>query len=227
MATTRSAPRSTGSDARKRAARIVEGLEALYPDAAVALEYDTPFQLLCAVIMSAQTTDVTVNRVTPELWRRFPTPESLASADPADVEDVIRSTGFYRNKARNIIGAARAVVSEHGGEVPRSMAELVALPGVARKSANIVLSSAFGVVEGIAVDTHVLRLASRWGLTDHTDPVKVEADLMSLIDRDHWGSLSLRIQLHGRGVCEARRPACGACSLATLCPSAFKVKGWR
>lgn len=198
-----------------------------YPRAAIALKYDSAFQLLVAVILSAQTTDVGVNKVTPVLFAAYPDAESLASADPADIERIIHPTGFFRNKTKNIQGAARAVVADHGGEVPDTMAELITLPGVARKTANIVLANAYGVIDGIAVDTHVGRLSRRLGFTKHDDPVKVEADLMALFPRETWMELTYRIIEHGRAVCTAQRPACGACVVAALCPSAFKIKGWR
>lgn len=227
MPRTSAKPRKPPKALVERAGTIIDRLEKLYPDARIALEFDTPFHLLCAVIMSAQTTDVTVNRVTPELWSRFPTPEALASADIAEVERIIHSTGFYHSKAKNIQATARAIVSDFGGEVPATMEELITLPGVARKTANIVLNSAFGIVVGIAVDTHVLRLSQRWGLTKATDPVKVERDLMAVFEERCWDSLSFRIQLHGRQVCNAKRPICGECGLADVCPSAYRVKGWR
>lgn len=214
-------------DRQARAREIHSRLKKLYPDAKIALDYRDEFQLLVAVILSAQTTDATVNKVTPTLFARYPTPEALASADPADVEAIIRPTGFFRNKAKNIIGAAQRIVAEYGGHVPDTMEDLLTLPGVARKTANIVLYNAFGKTEGVAVDTHVLRLARRLGLSDHADPNKVERDLMALFPREEWGPLTYRLIEHGRAVCDAKRPACGACALADLCPSAFKVKGWR
>jgi endonuclease III len=214
-------------DDRERASEIERRLAAHYPHAAIALRYDSDFQLLVAVILSAQTTDVGVNKVTPVLFARFPTAEKLAAADPAEVEEIVRATGFFRNKTKNIMGAARRIVAEYDGRVPGTMEELLTLPGVARKTANIVLGNAFGVVEGIAVDTHVLRLAQRLGLSDRDDPVKVERDLMMLFSQAVWFKLTYQLIEHGRAVCDAKRPICGACALSDLCPSAFKIKGWR
>jgi endonuclease-3 len=214
-------------DTKARAQAIDERLKQAYPDARIALRYTDEFQLLVAVILSAQTTDVGVNKVTPVLFERFPTAEALAAADPAEVESIIRPTGFFRNKTKNIIGAARAIVAEHGGRVPDTMEELTALPGVARKTANIVLYNAFGKTEGIAVDTHVFRLAHRLGLSAHDDPNKVERDLMALFPKEEWGPLTYRLIEHGRAVCDAKRPICGQCVLADLCPSAYAVQGWR
>jgi endonuclease-3 len=170
---------------------------------------------------------VTVNAVTPDLFAAYPDAEALASADPADVERLVHKTGFFRNKTKNIMGAARMIVAEYDGEVPESMEELVKLPGVARKTANIVLFNAFGVLDGIAVDTHVLRLSKRLGLSKNTDAKKVEQDLMKLFPREDWGLVTYRLIDHGRAICDAKRPVCGACVLADICPSAFKEKGWR
>jgi endonuclease-3 len=220
-------PRTPPPAQRERAMRIYDLLGEAYPAAHIALTYDSAFQLLVAVILSAQTTDVGVNKVTPVLFAAYPDAESLAAADTADIERIVHPTGFFRNKTRNIQGAARAIVAEHDGRVPDTMAELITLPGVARKTANIVLANAYGVIDGIAVDTHVLRLSARLGLTKHDDPVKVEADLMALFPRDVWMDLTYRVIEHGRAVCSGQRPACGACVLADLCPSAFRVKGWR
>lgn len=211
----------------QRAAEIDARLKTLYPRASIALRYETDFQLLVAVILSAQTTDVGVNKVTPALFERYPTPEALAAADPADVEAIVHPTGFFRNKTKNIMGAATRIVAEHGGRVPDTMEELLTLPGVARKTANIVLYNAFGRAEGIAVDTHVFRLAHRLGFSQHKDTDKVERDLMALFPREEWGALTYRLIEHGRAVCDAKRPICGQCVLADLCPSAFQVTGWR
>jgi endonuclease-3 len=191
------------------------------------LRYASEFQLLVAVILSAQTTDVGVNKVTPILFERFPTPQTLADADPAKVEEIVHPTGFFRNKTKNIMGAARTIVAEFDGCVPDTMEELLTLPGVARKTANIVLYNAFGKSEGIAVDTHVFRLAHRLGLSSEEDPNKVERDLMALLPREEWGPLTYRLIEHGRAICDAKRPICGQCVLAELCASAFTVKGWR
>ncbi|HET6497687.1 MAG TPA: endonuclease III [Coriobacteriia bacterium] len=211
----------------ERASAIMERLAGLYPDAHTMLRYDGPFQLLISVILSAQTTDAGVNKVTPALFESFPDARSLASADPAAVEELIRPTGFFRNKTKAIMGAARMITAEYDGEVPDTMDDLVRLPGVARKTANIVISNAFGKIEGIAVDTHVFRLAHRFGLSAEKDPDKVERDLMGLFPRDEWFHINYRFIDHGRAVCTAKRPACGACALSDLCPSAFTVAGWR
>lgn len=209
------------------AAAVDATLKSLYPRASIALTYATDFQLLVAVILSAQTTDIGVNKVTPVLFERFATPEALAEADPAHVEEIVRPTGFFRNKTKNIIGAARRIVAEYGGRVPDTMEDLITLPGVARKTANIVLYNAFGTAEGVAVDTHVSRLSQRLGLSSHTDPDKIERDLMALFPREEWGPLTYRLIEHGRAVCDAKRPICGQCTLSGICPSAFTVKGWR
>ncbi len=210
-----------------RAAEVDARLKELYPTAAIALGYQTDFQLLVAVILSAQTTDVGVNKVTPVLFDRFPTAEALAAADAAEVEEIIHPTGFFRNKTKNIMGAARTIVAEYGGRVPDTMEELLTLPGVARKTANIVLYNAFGKAEGIAVDTHVFRLAHRLGYSQQADTTKVERELMALFPREEWGALTYRLIEHGRAVCDAKRPICGQCVVAELCPSAYTVKGWR
>jgi len=212
---------------KARAAEIDAWLKQLYPVAAIALRYETDFQLLVAVILSAQTTDVGVNKATPVLFERFPTPEALAAADPAEVELIVHPTGFFRNKTKNIMGAAQRIVTEYGGRVPDTMEDLLTLPGVARKTANIVLYNAFGKAEGVAVDTHVFRLAHRLGYSKHEDTNKVEKDLMALFPREEWGALTYRLIEHGRAVCSAKRPICGQCALSDLCPSAFAVKGWR
>ena len=203
------------------ALEIISLLKAAYPDARCALEHESAYQLLCATILSAQCTDARVNMVTPVLFARYPTPFELARAEPADVEEIIRSTGFFRNKTRSLIGMAQAVVADHGGEVPRTMAELRKLPGVGRKTANVVLSNAYGTNEGVTVDTHVTRLSRLLGLTREVDPVRIEDDLMRLYPREDWGLLSHLLIFHGRQVCIARRPRCGECVLARLCPSSL------
>ncbi len=185
-----------------------------------ALRHDDAFQLLVATILSAQTTDERVNSVTPALFARYPTPEDLAQADPADVEALIHPTGFFRQKTKSLIGMAAALIHCHGGEVPSSMGELTALPGVGRKTANVIRSVGLGL-PGLAVDTHVWRMARRLGLTAQTDPVKVERDLDPMVPAGERGALSLRLILHGRAVCVARRPRCAQCVLADYCPSAF------
>lgn len=205
-----------------RARRTLELLTDEYPGTVVdlcELDHRDPFELLAATILSAQSTDVRVNMVTPQLFARYPTPEDLAAADPAELEEVVHSTGFYRNKAKSLIGMATAVVERHGGEVPTAMADLVRLPGVGRKTANVVRSVAMGL-PGLPVDTHVLRLSHRLGLTTETDPVKVEMELNPMVPAAERGAFSLRVILHGRRVCPARSPRCGECVLADFCPSA-------
>ena len=208
------------SPSRGRApALLYDRLVALYPDAHCELDFASPFQLLVATILSAQCTDKRVNMVTPVLFSRYPTVESLARARQEDVEEIIKSTGFFRNKAKSIIGMAGAVADRHAGQVPSTLAELVVLPGVGRKTANVVLGNAFDVNEGVVVDTHVGRLATRLGLTSETDPVKVEQELMGLFARDRWTMLAHLLIFHGRRVCEAKNPRCGQCTLADICPS--------
>ncbi len=204
-----------------QAREVWKQLTALYPDAHCELDYSSPWQLLVATILSAQCTDKRVNMVTPELFRRWPAPADLAVAPTAELEDVIRTTGFFRAKARSLLGAANAIVSRHGGAVPRVMADLVALPGVGRKTANVVLGNAFHIDEGVVVDTHVGRLAVRLGLTNEGDPVKVEQALMAVFPRDQWTLLSHLLIWHGRRLCDARRPRCGDCPLRPACPSAI------
>jgi endonuclease III len=212
---------------QQRACEVMRRLGGLYPAAHIALDYDDPWHLLVAVILSAQTTDVGVNKVTPKLFARFPGPDDLAAADVLDVEEIVRPTGFYHQKTRSIMAAARMVVTEFGGKVPDTMEDLMRIPGVARKTANIVISNAYGKVEGIAVDTHVFRLSHRLGLTDEKDPDKVERDLTSLLPREDWFHVNYRFIDHGRNVCTAKRPICGACALSDICPSAFTIAGWR
>jgi len=214
-------------DRKKQAAEIMRRLGEQYPEAHIALDYRDPFSLLVAVILSAQTTDVGVNKVTPVLFARYPTAEALASADVLDVEEIVRPTGFYHNKTKSIMAAARMLVAEFDGRVPDTMEDLMRLPGVARKTANIVIANAYGKVEGIAVDTHVFRLAHRFGLSDEKDPDKVERDLTSVLPREDWYAVNYRFIDHGRAVCTAKRPACGVCVLSDICPSAFTVPGWR
>jgi endonuclease III len=209
--------------ARARRARTVEILERLrreYPESRTALHYRNPFELLVSTVLSAQTTDVTVNAVTPALFRRFPTPRAMAAADPAELEALVHTTGFFRTKARAIKGLAQALVAEHGGEVPASMEALRTLPGVGRKTANVVLGNAFGINEGVVADTHVQRLSRRLGLTWQSTPEKIERDLMELVPRQDWTIWSHLLIDHGRKVCKARKPACAACVVADLCPSA-------
>lgn len=193
---------------------------ALYPDAHCELDFRSPFELLCATILSAQCTDKRVNIVTPELFKHWPDAAALAAADIAAVEAVIRSTGFFRSKAKSLVGMAKALVALHAGAVPAAMELLTALPGVGRKTANVLLGNAFSRNEGIVVDTHVARLAARFGLTRETDPVRIEQVLMPLFHRDGWARLSHLLIWHGRRVCDARKPRCADCTLADICPSA-------
>jgi endonuclease-3 len=204
----------------KRARLTLQRLKQTYPDAACALHHSNPFELLCATILSAQCTDARVNLVTPVLFARYPDPAALAAARQSELEEIIKSTGFFRNKAKSLIGMAQAIVAEHGGVVPRTMEQLRALPGVGRKTANVVLGNAFGINEGITVDTHVTRLSKRLALTRHDDPVKIEQDLMKLIPHEDWALVSHLLIFHGRQVCVARRPRCWECVLADFCPSA-------
>jgi len=212
--------RPRGPALRTHAALLLDRLLERYPDAHCALDFHDAFELLCATILSAQCTDKRVNMVTPALFARYPGARALAAARQEDVEEIIKSTGFFRNKAKSIIGMAGAVVERHGGEVPSTLAELVTLPGVGRKTANVILGNAFDVNEGVVVDTHVGRLAMRLGLTSETDPVKVEQELMGLFPRDRWTMLAHLLIFHGRRVCDARNPRCGECVLADICPSA-------
>ena len=201
----------------ERAQRIVRALDRSYPEVRTALHFRSPFELLVATILSAQCTDEMVNRVTRELFARFPDAAALAAADPAEVERRVRPTGFYRQKARSIQSAAQGLVERFGGEVPAKLEDLVTLRGVARKTANVVLGNAFGV-PGLAVDTHMARVNRRLGLTRHDDPVKIEADLAELVPRAHWTRYTNQVIHHGRVCCEARRPRCEACPLEALCP---------
>jgi len=204
--------------ARVRA--IVDGLEELYPDVDCELDRETPFQLVCATILSAQCTDERVNKVTPELFRRYPTPEAMARAPLPALEKIIKSTGFFRQKAKSLKGTAVGILERFGGEVPRTLAELTTLPGVARKTANVVLGTAFGLAEGIVVDTHIQRLAMRLGLTRATEPKGIEQDLMKVLPRESWIRMGHQLIWHGRRVCFARKPNCAECTLASFCPSA-------
>jgi len=201
----------------QRARRILDLLERTHPEAKCALGYRNAFELAVATILSAQCTDERVNQVTPRLFERYPDARALALAPLPDVEEIIRSTGFFRAKARSITGFARGLVERHGGEVPRRMEELVPLPGIGRKTANVVLGHAFGVNQGIAVDTHVLRVTNRLGLVESGDPTAVEAALMKLVPRERWTRTTDLFIFHGRKICDARRPACGICPVFTLC----------
>lgn len=208
---------------KQRALEILIRLKRLYPDATCSLDYETPVQLLVATILSAQCTDVRVNLVTPELFKRFPDADAIAAAPPEELEELVRTTGFYRNKARNIQGACHKIATEFQGQVPKQMEQLLTLPGVARKTANVVLAHAYGIIAGVTVDTHVKRLSYRLGLTKETDPVKVERDLMKLLPQPDWENWSIRLIYHGRATCMARNPACDRCELADLCASADTV----
>ena len=199
---------------------VAKALELLYPQAECELDHRNPFQLLTATILSAQTTDARVNMVTPELFARYPDAASLAAADPEDVERIVRSTGFYQSKARNLVSMAQSLVERFGGAVPTALDDLVTLAGVGRKTANVVRSVAFGL-PGLPVDTHVGRLSRRLGLTTEDDPVKVEHELGALLPPAQWGEFSLRVILHGRRVCDAKKPACDRCALERLCPSSL------
>lgn len=207
----------------ERVANLLRRLEKAYPNAECALVHRNAWQLLVATILSAQCTDARVNMVTPELFRKYPTPKAMAEASIPALEREIRSTGFYHNKAKSISGAAKQLVANFGGKVPKTMDELLMLPGVARKTGNVVLGVAFGVAEGVVVDTHVLRLSNRLGLTESDDPKKVEQDLMRIIPRDHWIQFSHELIHHGRQICIARKPRCIECSLETLCNATDKT----
>lgn len=209
---------------KQRALEILLRLKHLYPDATCSLDYETPVQLLVATILSAQCTDERVNKVTPALFQRFPDAAAFASADLEEIETLVRSTGFYRNKAKNIQAACRLITTEHGGEVPQTMEQLLKLPGVARKTANVVLAHAYGINAGVTVDTHVKRLSQRLGLTKNDDPVRIERDLMKLLPQPDWENWSIRLIYHGRAVCNARNPACDRCQFADLCPSVDRTK---
>jgi endonuclease III len=205
---------------QQRTLEILNRLTQLYPDATCSLDYETPVQLLVATILSAQCTDERVNMVTPALFERFPDAEAIATAPLETLEQLVHSTGFYRNKARNIQAACHKIVTEFEGEVPNTMAQLLTLPGVARKTSNVVLAHAYGINAGVTVDTHVKRLSYRLGITQEIDPVKVEQDLMKLLPQADWENWSIRLIYHGRAVCMARKPECDRCELADLCTSA-------
>ena len=218
---TRKPARDTWPPRPSRVRAILNEIDRLYPAADCELDRADAFQLLCATILSAQCTDARVNKVTPDLFARFPTPAAMSKAQPSVVENLIRSTGFFRNKAKHLIGAARMLVEKWGGQVPRSMDELLQLPGVARKTANVVLGTAYKIADGVVVDTHVGRLSRRLALTRSTTPEKIERDLMEIIPRERWILLSHQMIWHGRRICHARKPACDVCPVAPHCPSAF------
>lgn len=218
-------PRESKTARRERVVEVCRRMDALYPDAECALHFNDAFQCVICVALSAQTTDANVNKVTPELFRRWPNPQTMAQANVHEVEDVIRSIGFFRNKARNCVACAQKLVAEYGGEVPNTYEGLQSLPGVGRKTANIVMNNVFGVVEGIAVDTHVNRIAHKLGLIvpkKETEPNKIEAQLLNLIPRELWGPVNHQWVLFGREWCDAKRPRCGECPLTDICPGAGK-----
>jgi endonuclease-3 len=222
---TKAATRALSGDlAPERVAAILKALDEAYPDAVCALNHRTPWELLVATILSAQCTDVRVNMVTPELFRRFPTPEAMAKAPLPELEDLIRTTGFFRNKAKSIQGAAKKITEQFSGKVPDTLAELATIPGAARKTANVVLGVSYGKAEGVVVDTHVFRIAHRLDLTKSDTAEKVEQDLMRILPKDHWIRFSHQVIHHGRQVCIARKPKCKECNLETLCHS--KDKTW-
>lgn len=210
----------SGGQDPARALAIVAALQATWGHAVCELDHRSAFELLCATILAAQSTDRQINLVTPALFARYPDAHALAAADPAELETLIHSTGFFRAKARSLLGMARRLVEVYGGEVPRTMAELVTLPGVARKTGNVVLGESFGIASGIVVDTHVTRLSGRLGLSSATDPVKIEADLTAIIPAERWIRFGQQLIWHGRRICHAKKPMCGGCPLAPLCPSA-------
>jgi len=214
------ARRESGRARRQRAAEILARLRQTYPEVRLALDFQSPLQLVMATVLAAQCTDERVNQVTPALFRRYPTARDYAAADLAELEEMVRTTGFFRNKARALKNLGTALAAEHGGEVPASLELLVALPGVGRKTANVVLGNAFGLNEGVAVDTHVQRLSRRLFLTEETDPEKIERDLMPVLPREEWTRFALLLQDHGRKICKARKPECAICPVADLCPSA-------
>jgi endonuclease-3 len=213
----------TAAERKARVAEILARLASMYPDATCALHHRNPWELLVATILSAQCTDKRVNEVTPGLFAKYPTPADFAAVRPEVLAQDIRSTGFFNNKAKSVVGAARKVVSEFGGEVPRTMEEMLTIPGAARKTANVVLGTAYGIASGVVVDTHVQRIAARLDLTEETDAVKIERDLMKIVPQDQWIVFSHRIILHGRAVCQARSPKCGECGLNSLCYAKDKV----
>lgn len=219
-------PRESKKAKVERAVEVCRRLDEKYGPVECFLDHTNPFRLVISVLLSAQTTDAQVNRVTPELFRRFPTPEAMAAASPEEVAKIIRSLGFYKTKARHCVEAAQAIVADFGGEVPHTMAELTSLPGVGRKTANIVLNVSFGIVEGIAVDTHVNRIVHRLGLSPKTherEPLKTEQDLLAILPRELWGPVNHQWIRHGRDTCTARAPKCDGCVLEDICPSAHRL----
>lgn len=219
-------PRESKKAKAERAVEVCRRLDEKYGPVECFLDHTNPFRLVISVLLSAQTTDAQVNRVTPELFRRFPTPEAMAAASPEELAEIIRSLGFYKTKARHCVEAAQAIVADFGGKVPHTMTELTSLPGVGRKTANIVLNVSFGIVEGIAVDTHVNRIAHRLGLSPKTherEPLKTEQDLLAILPRELWGPVNHQWIRHGRDTCTARAPKCDGCVLEDICPSAHRL----
>ena len=210
---------TTKSPIDERVPEIIHLLAEAHPDAECALAHNNAFELLVATILSAQCTDERVNKVTPDLFRMYPDPPALAGAPIEEIEEAIRSTGFFRNTAKNIQGAAQKIVHDFGGEVPKTMDELLSLPGVARKTANVVLGTWYGIADGVVVDTHVKRLSNRLGLTEASTPTKIEKDLMAVVPQGDWVMISHRLIFHGRRICDARKPDCANCTLNHLCPS--------
>jgi endonuclease III len=213
------------AERKERIAEILRRLDKMYPQATCALLHENPWQLLVATILSAQCTDKRVNEVTPGLFRKYPTPADFAAVRPEVLAEDIRSTGFFNNKAKSIVGAARRVMDEFGGKVPRTMEELLTIPGAARKTANVVLGTAYGIASGVVVDTHVQRISARLDLTKHTDPVKIEQDLMKIVPQERWILFSHQLILHGRALCVARTPKCAECDLNSVCYAKDKTAG--
>jgi endonuclease-3 len=216
-------PRETLEAKIARTKKIIAGLEKAYPTAHCELNFSNPLELLIATILSAQCTDKRVNEVTPGLFAKYPTPQDFAAVRPEVLAEDIRSTGFFNNKSKSIVGAAKRLVAEFGGQVPRTMEEMLSIPGAARKTANVVLGTAYGLAEGVVVDTHVQRISLRLDLTRHTEPVKIEQDLMKIVPREKWILFSHQIILHGRSLCVARKPKCAECKLNSLCYSKDKT----
>lgn len=217
--------KKTARSEKRRHARLLEKLRDLYPEAECALHFGNPFELLVATILSAQSTDKTVNQITPALFQKYPAPAAMAEADINELEALIRSSGFFHNKAKNLQAGAAAIINEHHGEVPRTMAELIALPGVGRKTANVVLGNAFGINTGVVVDTHIRRISQRLGFTKEQNPEKIERDLMSIVPQEDWTVFAHRMIQHGRQICQARRPKCNECLLAPECPFVVAPSG--
>ncbi|MBE9140148.1 endonuclease III [Nodosilinea sp. LEGE 07088] len=216
-------PNQRRASKKQRALEILIRLKRLYPDAPCSLDFANPLQLMVATMLAAQCTDERVNLVTPALFAAYPDVYAFAEANLEDLEGLVKSTGFYRNKAKNIRAACQKIVTEFNGDVPKRMEDLVSLPGIARKTANVVLAHGFGINAGVTVDTHVKRISNLLGLTQHSDPVKIERDLIKLLPQPDWENWSIRLVYHGRAVCKARNPNCGGCTLADLCPSAKAV----